>query len=297
MPGRRVVRVRRCITRSLVVIAVISLTSCASKKSDSVRDAAQRRDAVMAALFKSRGLEQRERIASVETAYSISFPQSVRDDIVSKANTSELSHFFDAANVAASTTLDPRPARDALLALATLKRLGAATDKQLRTARELVLKTRMFEAGAQFDLPLLKDESDDRAPTELFVEPDGMIRRSITMTGSQILVVSHPMCGFSAAAMEAIGTEPALAAVFARNARWLVPQEISGDLEPLRKPSRFRFTLAYKRTEFPMIDSWETPTFYFLKDGRVEKKVQGWPKQGRMQEILDGLRAINLEPR
>jgi hypothetical protein len=54
--------------------------------------------------------------------------------------------------------------------------------------------------------------------------------------------------------------------------------------------------VVFKREAWPMIDSWETPTFYFLEHGVVRAKVQGWPKEGHRSELLAGLQKIGLAP-
>jgi hypothetical protein len=51
---------------------------------------------------------------------------------------------------------------------------------------------------------------------------------------------------------------------------------------------------AYKREEWPMIERWETPVFYFFRDGRVVGKVIGWPVAGRKNEIRRSLRRAGL---
>jgi hypothetical protein len=48
-------------------------------------------------------------------------------------------------------------------------------------------------------------------------------------------------------------------------------------------------TIAYRNDEWPMIDWWGTPTFYFIKDGAVIAKFVGWPKEGRRAELLTAL--------
>jgi hypothetical protein len=53
-------------------------------------------------------------------------------------------------------------------------------------------------------------------------------------------------------------------------------------------------TTAYRQTEWPGFDIWAIPTFYFLKDGKIEAKVVGW--QGHRGAVLEAMKKIGLEP-
>jgi hypothetical protein len=53
-------------------------------------------------------------------------------------------------------------------------------------------------------------------------------------------------------------------------------------------------TLAFRHDEWPMIDWWGTPTFYFFKSGTLSAKVRGWPKGGRKPELQAALRQVGL---
>jgi len=44
--------------------------------------------------------------------------------------------------------------------------------------------------------------------------------------------------------------------------------------------------LAYKTKNWPIIDDWSTPIFYFVRNGIVVDKVVGWPKDGRNTPLL-----------
>jgi hypothetical protein len=237
-----------------------------------------------------------ETTAAIESAYARLFPEPVREQIVSRGDRTSLTKLFDAAEMTASNNLDPNRVRDALAAFDAMRRTGGATDKQSSAVRDLMLKTRMFEAHEGVVLPQLVDQSQGQIPTELLVDSASLIRRAIPMTGAQIIVIAHSKCHFSAAAMKAIESDELLAEVFTHHARWLVPQEASAELESVphgAKPG-FQYTLAYNRSEFPMIDSWATPTFYFLDGPRVVEKVVGWPREGRKKELIDAARAIGL---
>ena len=53
-------------------------------------------------------------------------------------------------------------------------------------------------------------------------------------------------------------------------------------------------SLADQRADWPALDSWGTPTFYFFQRGALVSKVRGWPRAGRRAELLAGMHAIGL---
>lgn len=152
-------------------------------------------------------------------------------------------------------------------------------------------------------LPELHEAPDLIAghPTEWAVDPNKheLLRRSVDLHQStQVVIISHPLCHFSQAAMHDIQADPVLSKIFEANARWLIPQGNHLDFGVVQQWNREhpgqQAALAFRRDEWPMIDSWATPTFYFLKNGVVNAKVEGWPKEGRRSELLTALRQVGL---
>jgi hypothetical protein len=57
-------------------------------------------------------------------------------------------------------------------------------------------------------------------------------------------------------------------------------------------PIRLQYT--YSQKQWPEIEYWATPTFYFYQDGKLVNQMSGWPKKGREQALLSGLKAVGL---
>lgn len=54
------------------------------------------------------------------------------------------------------------------------------------------------------------------------------------------------------------------------------------DLEPL-------FDAAYRQAEWGIVDNWDTPVFYFIRDGKLFGKITGWSldsTRGPMESML-----------
>jgi hypothetical protein len=110
-----------------------------------------------------------------------------------------------------------------------------------------------------------------------------------------VVVVAHPLCHFSQNAISAIAADPELSAGL-KQAIWLAPPDGNLRLDVFRNWNRIhplqRMAIAYTKTEWPSIDSWETPTFYFFRKGELVGKVAGWPVSGHSQELREQLRKL-----
>jgi hypothetical protein len=53
-------------------------------------------------------------------------------------------------------------------------------------------------------------------------------------------------------------------------------------------------TIAYAGDDWPEVRIWQTPTFIFLKDGKVTGKVIGWPKEGNSEALRREMLKLGL---
>lgn len=115
-----------------------------------------------------------------------------------------------------------------------------------------------------------------------------------------ILVIGHPLCHFTRQAVEDIETNPATKHLFAAHARWLAPQDgrIPEDFQVFISWNTLHpdeaMSFAYRESDWPLLDTWATPTFYFIKDGKVAAKLAGWPDEGNIPALTDAARKIGL---
>lgn len=112
----------------------------------------------------------------------------------------------------------------------------------------------------------------------------------------RVVVVGSPLCPFTRRFVHAMEADPALTAMF-KHSFWLTPQDgsnLDGDLMSIwnRKHPEAMMDPVYRAAAWPMIDDWETPTFYFLRHGRVLKKVIGWPKKGRKPALMAAMQEL-----
>lgn len=118
--------------------------------------------------------------------------------------------------------------------------------------------------------------------------------------GEHILVVAHPLCHFTQHAMEAIESDPVLEKMFERSSVWVSPPDRGVDITPFqdwnRKHPSAPMSIAYAGNDWPEVRIWQTPTFIFLKDGKVTGEVIGWPKEGNKEALRQELSKLHLLP-
>lgn len=166
------------------------------------------------------------------------------------------------------------------------------------------MRTRMFaEADKLFrtqnprapdPTPAISQESgfDARGPAVIRLQKDQeklLIANERLDSPMQIVVTIAPHCAPSQRALRDISSDRSLSAIFHQHALWLLPVDESLHVEYLRLYSDLEAVgnvgVAYNRKAWPMIDSWSTPIFYFLRNGQVVNTVRGWPQGGRLEEL------------
>jgi hypothetical protein len=133
------------------------------------------------------------------------------------------------------------------------------------------------------------------------LEADDTLRRvPLAPEAISILVVAHPGCGFSRRAADDIGKDPELKRLFESRAQWLAPQDANLDAQAFRNWNEahphLSMLIAHDADELPQLTTWATPTFYFLREGRVIAKVEGWPHGGRRDALLAAARTLQNQP-
>lgn len=152
------------------------------------------------------------------------------------------------------------------------------------------------------NLPIiLHKDGRDHNPSELVLSSDERVltRRNIELSpGPQIVVIGHPLCHFSQNATKFIEESPELYNVFLKHSRWIMPQDGVLSTNVVARWNKhhpaFFMTYIYRQSDWPVIDAWGTPSFYFFADGRLVGKLTGWPPAGGVSELRKELRKIGL---
>ncbi|PZQ15345.1 MAG: hypothetical protein DI564_08370 [Rhodanobacter denitrificans] len=263
-------------------------------------------DALVAVQTRAVDRSEAERGATIAASYRERFGTLTAAELDALPDAS-LDLLFRAAEIPVGYTLDPYYAEQMNAAYERLAARSRVEPRHRRSMFEAWIMLRRFDAARRIadaapdagHLPLLHETPVPSGAPALWAPDDGadaLTRRPADLTRPRIVVVSHPLCGFSQNAARQIAADPELAPRFADRSLWLLPQTATLDVEQVRAWQRahapFRMAYVDLQRHWPGMDEWGTPTFYFFKDGRVVHKVVGWPAQGRKADLLEGLARI-----
>lgn len=105
--------------------------------------------------------------------------------------------------------------------------------------------------------------------------------------GPAIVLVTRDDCGFSANFQRYLSKQPKLQQLFQQYSLQIagVGYQLSANAKILD---------IYQTQQWPEIDYWGTPAFYFYQDGRLQGSLLGWPAEGRTEELQQMLKRIGL---
>lgn len=115
-----------------------------------------------------------------------------------------------------------------------------------------------------------------------------------------IVVIGHPQCNFSSAFFAELDADPELRqqivqqSVFLRSA-WKVYSDQSV-LNWNREHPEYAFNIVVQESDWPELNYWGTPTFYFFRNGMLVRKVVGWresTREAQKAKLWMGLREIS----
>lgn len=255
----------------------------------------------------TRALPDRQRAAAIGGQYDALFASIGERELRELAN-EDVSRRYRAAEITAFYTFEPRHVRDMRASLRELQRRSLAAKAQYIGVYEAMIRARLLAEARAFaaehslsglePLPAVRDEADPArgAPTAWIVSQDKreLVRRNIDVDApAQIVVIASQGCHFAMAAMAAIRADSTLREIFDERTIWLVPPG-SLDFDATQRWNREHatqpFILALRYDDWRMIDTWNTPTFYFLQNGAVVAKVAS----GDRDELLAAARRAGL---
>src|SRR5690606_31779797 len=226
-----------------------------------------------------------------------------------------LEAMFEALEVVAFYSHGTAPARELLSLASELERRSLATAQQLETVHAALVAARLLDEARAFHdahpalearrVPAVEDrttQSGGDPPVLVWDAGRGVLaRESVDLDAEyQVLVVSHPLCGFSQAASGAIRDDPELGPLFERHATWIVAPPGNLPLDAIERwqsaqPAQ-RIALIDSPPTWSFIEVGQTPTFYFLRNGDVVERVQGWPDEGNREALVAALQGIGAMP-
>ncbi|MCH9692084.1 MAG: hypothetical protein K0U59_08510 [Gammaproteobacteria bacterium] len=181
--------------------------------------------------------------------------------------------------------------------------------------QEAYIATRQFEAAKNMleeqkidylqTIPKINTAKNlsSSEPTIWEIKGESLSQRAfnIPQKGPFILVVSHPLCGFSNSVSKYINRHKPLNNIFSTYSIWLSPPEGSLNLEHFQRWSqtypKFSMGLMDKTPPQAGLGFSQTPIFYFFLDGKITSSLTGWPHDGAHAASLKiALIDIGLQP-
>jgi hypothetical protein len=303
---------RRSLYVELLVVMALGLACRASAEPSAI---ALRFDALSKVDDATALLPNTARADAVRALYEEFFASAHLNQQLNHVDSGDLDLLYRAASIVEYDTVDEKYLSDMQLYLDALQQRDLASDREAISMYKALVSARRLTEADEFSrrhpqlemkaLPTLHEASSIAGglPTELALDIDRreLVRRNVDLhQAAQIVVVGHPSCHFTQNAMRDIQADPVLGDIFRSHAMWLAPQESEFDWDRFEQWNRSHpgqeLTIAFRRDEWPMIDTWNLPTFYFFKDGALRAKFFGWPEKGRRAELLSALQEIGLSP-
>jgi hypothetical protein len=225
----------------------------------------------------------------------------------------ELNLYFMAAELAAFHTKDAAYSNEMIQYELALEKQGSISDRRIRSVYMALIGARRFDDAKTWRsshglidvmaIPVIRNEQTfaGKAPSAYLISQDQRILTRIYTeidNGPNVIVVGHPNCHFSRNAVSDIESDLELKKRFSTHVKWIAPQDDNLDFEVFQEWNRThidsQFSIVHRWSEWPLIESWETPNFYFFNEGKLVAHVVGWPREGRKTEILSALKKIGL---
>ena len=250
--------------------------------------------------------------SKIDGRYEALFASYQTSAALAKLGPNDVKLIFRAARADFLYSVSPRSLNDLERDLDELHRRGIARKEDDENVFAALLESRSFDRARAFaklhrlgSVAAVPDVVDDVAgtgPTRLVVRDGGkrLVRTPTDLNrGSLIIVIASPLCHFSQRAVRSIEADASSLRPLIRNhALWIVPPDQSTPFATVAAWNRAhpheQMAYAYRREEWPMVERWETPVFYFFKQGRVVSNVRGWPVTGRKAELRRSLRLAGL---
>ena len=115
---------------------------------------------------------------------------------------------------------------------------------------------------------------------------------------AQIVVLAGTGCHFSQDTVRDIDADPTLHNVFRQHARWIAPSAEIAHFDAVQAWTRDHpdqpLAIAYDDAAWPVQGDLHTPTFYVLRQGRLLRRIVGWPHEDGREALRQALREAGL---
>lgn len=220
----------------------------------------------------------------------------------------ELAAAFDFLNFFSSGSPDPAAAEAMRKIYALLEEKGLGGPEKGKDLFGVLLAVRDFETAGQFrsshqkfglpQVPEIKGSAEAKPGRRLVYEmgnsPQMMNAESVDPEKLGVVLVGIPGCHFCNYALAAIESDPKLLKVFRKRGLLLTSRADFPRILKRNAAKELKYRLVADTKDWPGLDFASSPTFYFMKEGKVLYSFSGWPKTGKMDELYIGLGRLGL---
>ena len=270
-----------------------------------LEDQESQRPKTLSVAQQEQGLVVDNRPQILAAAYAEHVRPLLAESFLVGATQQELDQLFKAAQITAFYTFDRQHVADMARLLHLMSERGMDVGHHVSEMYKALVAVRLLDQAREFavghqlqepeSLPTLQLAQDYSAelPSVLAPQAGGrsLIRRNVDMgLGIHIVAVVHPFCHFSQAAMAAVLADREIFLLFKARTTWLVTPDGRIDYDVVQQWNlqhpQLEFSLTYSPAEWPGLDYWGTPTFYFFENGVIKRKVVGWPPSGGKAKLM-----------
>lgn len=253
-----------------------------------------------------------------EAAYRRWLPDPLLERFIEEANEPALSALFNTTYTYLLRVQQP-DGTGLTRVFNGLEEKGWANDKTIELMHRFYLTIRDFDEARVFRrkhpqhglpapppiIPMSSIPPDDARTVLAFLNSGLALQRETVNidTGAKVIVIADPQCHFFRDAVDAIDSDQRLSEAMNKAAIWLTtPFKSLTDgavFDWNQREPAYAFRYVEYKSDWPEMNAWGSPTFYFFRDGRLMKKVAGWAMNEReheeqMEALRAGLRAIGV---
>lgn len=246
-------------------------------------------------------LSDAQRVEQVRRYYDHAFGTYQTSTLLRHVDAPDLRLLKRAASMAMGLVKSPAYLNQSRIDLAEMQRRGMADDKDYADLYRALVADRQFTAAAalqhehpgmgMMSLPVFVPTAKLPAgqPTALSVDTrDHTMRRETVALDGPLRIVVIAGCHYSEDAARAIEGDPQLRPLFAGHSIWL--SSASSDLAAIPAWNwQFKdlpMRVAWNDHEWSMLDSWNMPTYYVFRNGRLVKKFSSWDGVSALKNSL-----------
>lgn len=257
-------------------------------------------------------LDTEARSVLIEKEFDLKFSDEIRDRRLQKQSTENLGYLFRALNYELFYTPVEKYLERIESVAKILEKRHKLDEQQIKILHQVYVALRDFSKAERlkvkypkidFELiPKLQDLSGFSNSRHVWQVNESLnTLQKVDFDSSKyahVVVVSHPNCHFSNNSIQDISADPQLKEVMKKNTTWLMPQDRRIDFELIKywnaTRKDFPMVLTNQKKEWPELQDWATPSFYFYKNNVLLYRFSGWPKAGNKDRLIEGLSLIGL---